>query len=296
MLTLGGAPIPVASLAETLGLRGREPLRTGQKVPGVIVAAGDKRMAFLVDEFLTEQEVVIKSLGARIRRLRHVSAVTILPSGRIAPVLNSANLVRTALTAAPSAPLAATSTRTDAKAKKRILVVDDSVTTRTLEKSILEAAGYEVTVAADGVLAWQMLQERGVDLIVSDVEMPRMDGFQLTETVRASKRFHELPVVLVTARESEADKAHGIEVQADAYLGKSRVRSEEFAGDDCAAAVRTSPEPRATGRLGRRKRVSPTRCKRGLSLSTRLPRRANTLAPSCRFRYLGDHHDPRPRR
>ena len=221
MLALGGTPLPVASLAETLGLRERETLRTGGKTPAVVVAAGDKRLALLVDDFLAEQEVVVKSLGARVRRLRHVSAATILPSGQIAPVLNTANVIRTALQRAPSTTLTPQAETPAKKGKKRILVVDDSVTTRTLEKSILEAAGYEVTAAVDGVAAWQVLQEHGTDLIVSDVDMPRMDGFALTETVRASKRFAELPVVLVTARETEADKARGIAVRADAYLGKS---------------------------------------------------------------------------
>ena len=104
-------------------------------------------------------------------------------------------------------------------ARKRILVVDDSVTTRTLERSILEAAGYEVLVAADGAAGWQMLQERGADLVLSDVDMPRMDGFALTEAVRASPRFRDLPVILVTARESQEDRARGGAVGADAYLG-----------------------------------------------------------------------------
>ena len=123
----------------------------------------------------------------------------------------------------PSGPVLAppTDQAAAAPAKKRILVVDDSLTTRGLEKSILEAAGYEVTVAADGDSGWQMLQEHGADLIVSDVDMPRMDGFALTEVVRASPRFRGLPVVLVTARETDADKARGVAVGADAYLGKS---------------------------------------------------------------------------
>ena len=100
-------------------------------------------------------------------------------------------------------------------------MVDDSLTTRALEKSIQEAAGYDVTAAADGAAAWQALQERGADLVVSDVDMPRMDGFALTEAVRGSQRFRELPVVLVTARETDADRTRGVEVGADAYLGKS---------------------------------------------------------------------------
>ena len=218
MLALGGTPVPLASLAETLGLRSAA--APGGKAPVVVLAAGDKRTAFVVDEFQAEQEVVIKSLGARIRRTRFVSAATILPSGKIALVLNTPNLLRKALQR-PSGPALASSERAERPAKKRILVVDDSLTTRALEKSILEAAGYDVTAAADGAAAWQLLQERGADLIVSDVDMPRMDGFGLTEAVRGSPRFRELPVVLVTARESEADQARGVAVGADAYLGKS---------------------------------------------------------------------------
>src|SRR5207302_2002343 len=82
-------------------------------------------------------------------------------------------------------------------ARKRLLIADDSVTTRALVRSILEGAGYEVTAAPDGKAAWEALQQQGADLQVSDVEMPRMDGFTLTETVRRSPRFRELPVVLV---------------------------------------------------------------------------------------------------
>jgi two-component system chemotaxis sensor kinase CheA len=219
-LALGGAPLPVASLAETLGLRGREPVRPGDKVPVLIVAAGEQRMAFVVDEFLAEQEIMIKGLGARIRRVAHVSGATILPSGKIALVLNAASLVRTALAAPGGAP-APLVVRAAPESRKRIVLAEDSLTTRTLMKSILEAAGYDVTAAADGAAAWDILQERGADLLVSDVEMPRRDGFALAEAVRASQRFARLPVVLVTARASDADRARGVAVGADAYLVKS---------------------------------------------------------------------------
>jgi two-component system chemotaxis sensor kinase CheA len=220
MLSLGGTPLPLAELAGVLGLptAARAP---AEYLPVLVVAAGDRRMAFAVDELLAEQEVVVKSLGPRIRHLRLVSGATLLPSGRIALVLNAAHLVRSALGRAPAPRPAAAPGEAAPAARKRLLVVDDSVTTRTLEKSILEAAGFEVATAVDGKAAWAVLQEQGADLVVSDVDMPQMDGFALTEAVRGSKRFHDLPVVLVTARESEQDKARGIEVGADAYLVKS---------------------------------------------------------------------------
>jgi two-component system chemotaxis sensor kinase CheA len=100
-------------------------------------------------------------------------------------------------------------------------LADDSVTTRTLERSILEAAGYEVATAADGSAAWQLLQETGADVVVSDVEMPKMDGFALARAIRGSKRFRDLPIILLTALETPQDRTRGMEAGADAYLLKS---------------------------------------------------------------------------
>jgi two-component system chemotaxis sensor kinase CheA len=100
-------------------------------------------------------------------------------------------------------------------------VADDSVTTRTLAKSILEEAGYEVRLAADGHQAWQILQKETIDLVVADVEMPGMDGFTLTETLRRTPALRRTPVVLVTSLSSDKDRARGLEVGADAYIVKS---------------------------------------------------------------------------
>jgi two-component system chemotaxis sensor kinase CheA len=221
VLIRDGPPLPVASLAQTLGVRPTENERADNKVLALVVAAGEKHMVFLVDEFIAEQEIVIKSLGARIHRVPYIAGATLLPSGEVALVLNAANLVRSALARGPGRSAQVTVAPVEAAARKRVLIAEDSITTRTLVKSILEAAGYEVTAAADGAAAWQVLQEQGTDLLVSDVEMPRMDGFALTEAVRGSKRFAELPVVLVTSRETEADKARGVSVGANAYLVKS---------------------------------------------------------------------------
>jgi two-component system chemotaxis sensor kinase CheA len=219
MLTLGGPPMPVVSLAEILGLPGGAPRKEGKRLV-VVIAAGEGRMAFVVDELLTEQEIVVKGLGSRIRRLRHVSGATLLPNGAVALVLNAANLIRTALATKSPGSFLTPAVSVGKSRRRRLLVVDDSVTTRTLEKSILEAAGYEVTVAADGSAAWQLLQERSFDLLVSDVEMPRMDGFALTEAVRGSRKLSELPVVLVTARATPEDQARGLTAGANAYLLK----------------------------------------------------------------------------
>jgi two-component system, chemotaxis family, sensor kinase CheA len=219
MLSLEGGPVPVGLLAAVLGVGGPPEAPTG-KAPALVLGAGGRRVALVVDEALAEQEVVVKSLGARVRRLRHVTGATLLASGRVALLLNAAGVVRTALGAA-EAGLPARAAAASQAAKKRLLVVDDSVTTRALEKAILEAAGYEVLTAPDGQAAWELLQERGADLLVSDVEMPRLDGVALTEAVRGSPRFRALPVVLVTGRASEQDRARGLQAGADAYLVKS---------------------------------------------------------------------------
>jgi two-component system chemotaxis sensor kinase CheA len=231
VLAQGGAPIPVAPLADLLGLPDDAPARPAGggpgKRPGAVVVAGDRRVAVLVDELLAEQEVTVKSLGDRVRRVRSVSGATLLPDGRVALVLNPSALTRAvpsraaAATGASPARGSQTARRSAPAARKRLLVVDDSVTTRTLEKGILESAGYEVLTAVDGEDGWRVLERQGADLLITDVEMPRMDGFALTEAVRRTPRFESLPVVLFTSRASESDRARGIEVGADAYIVKS---------------------------------------------------------------------------
>ena len=208
MILAGGAPIPVASLATTLGVAARAGARSTSELPVVVVEAGGRVVAFGVDELVAEQEVVVKSLGTRFQRLRHVSGATILPTDRVALILNGPELVRTALGRITAGAVTSFMEPVE-EVTRRLLVVDDSMTTRSLLKSVLEAAGYEVAVAVDGAEAWKMLEESGADLVVSDIEMPRMNGFALTEAIRSSSRFQQLPVVLVTARSSDQDKAPG---------------------------------------------------------------------------------------
>jgi two-component system chemotaxis sensor kinase CheA len=144
-----------------------------------------------------------------------------LPSGALALILNVAAVVHRALApgrARASSPLSGGERE---PARRRLLVVDDVVTTRSLVKSVLAAAGYDVLTAVDGVDAWRVLQEQGADVVVTDIEMPRMDGFELTRQIRASERFRELPVVLVTGLENQLDKQRGVQVGATAYLIKS---------------------------------------------------------------------------
>lgn len=211
--------LPVASLPALLHGEAQAPQ---DKMLVVVVASGVLRAALIVDELLAEQEILIKSLGTRIRRVPFVAGATLLPSGKVALVLNAANLIRSVHEQSDVGSQHWMEQKVaPAPQRRRLLIVEDSVTTRTLMKSILEAAGFDVLTAVDGQMALELLQEQNVDVVVSDVDMPRMDGFTLTAALRALKRHQELPIVLVTARESEKDKLRGIEVGADAYLVKS---------------------------------------------------------------------------
>jgi two-component system, chemotaxis family, sensor kinase CheA len=221
---LDGTLIPLADLGPLLTAT-PPPERHG-KMQLVIVTAGGQEVALVVDELLAEQEILIKSLGPRMRRLHYVIGATLLASGRLALVLNPANLVRAALR--PGAEYRPARTALAAPARKRLLIAEDSATTRTLMKSILEAAGYDIVTTPDGNRAWQALQEQPFDLVVSDVEMPELDGFGLTERVRSSPRLRQLPVVLVTARSSEQDRLRGMQAGANGYVPKSSFDQREL--------------------------------------------------------------------
>ena len=142
-------------------------------------------------------------------------------------VLNAASIIRTALRQTPRRPVVDVD-RQALRPRKQLLVVEDSLTTRTLMKSILEAAGYEIILAVDGEQAWQQLVAQPVDLVITDVDMPRLDGFDLTTAIRGSQQMAELPVVLVTSRGSDTDKRRGIQVGANAYLVKSGFDQENL--------------------------------------------------------------------
>jgi two-component system, chemotaxis family, sensor kinase CheA len=192
--------------------------------PCVIVAAGDVRAALLVDEILGDREVLVKELRPPLVRMRHVAAAGLLGGGELALILRPADLLRAIgepLPAVGSEPAAAATAGVDAGRPLSVLVVDDSITTRTMEKNLLEAAGYRVQVAADGQEAWTTLRHERFDLVLADVDMPRMDGFALTARIRADPGLADLPLVLVTALESRQDKERGIEVGANAYVIKS---------------------------------------------------------------------------
>jgi two-component system chemotaxis sensor kinase CheA len=172
-----------------------------------------------------EQELVVKGLDEHLGLVPNIAGATVLATGRIAPLLNVADVVRGFSTSRMVGQVfeeAAAAMRE----KKRVLIVDDSITTRTLEKSILEAVGYAVSVATDGQDAIARLRERPFDLVLSDVQMPRMDGIELVTRIRRDERLRNTPVVLVSSLASDDDKKRGLDAGANAYIGKSEFRQE----------------------------------------------------------------------
>lgn len=228
MIELGGRTVPLVSMARILELAPETASEAKDKIIAVAMGWAERRAAFVVDGLRGTQEVVVKNLGRQLQKVRNVEGAAVLGSGEVIMVLNVADLLASAQ---GGASVAAKAVAKDVKkAAPMILVVDDSITTRTLEKNILETAGYRVQVASDGEEAWVMMQRQGFDIVVSDVDMPRLDGCGLTSRVKGDQRFRDMPVVLVTSLDSEEDKLRGLQSGADAYITKGEFDQGQLLG------------------------------------------------------------------
>jgi two-component system, chemotaxis family, sensor kinase CheA len=219
-----GRPISVAPLSDLLELPATPAEETNGAAkrpaasPCVIIDTDDETFGLVVDTLVDEQEVVLKPDSPILRRVRNVAGSTILGSGRVCVILNPHDLLRSMRRRKLIAPLLH---EAEAPRRKRsILLVEDSITTRTQVKRILEGAGYEVVPAVDGVDGLSKLGTRSFDAVISDVQMPNMDGLSLTARIRQEKRYNDLPVILMTSLAQEEDRRRGIEVGASAYLTK----------------------------------------------------------------------------
>lgn len=192
---------------------------SGDFVQLLILIHADKRIAFIVDEILEECQILVKELGKQLNRVRNISGATVLGSGLVVPVINVSDLMNSAVKVSITQKVLGE--KKPPEKIYKLLVAEDSITSRTLIKNILESAGYSIETSVDGVDAFTKILVGEFDLIVSDVDMPRMNGFELTAKIRKDKILGDLPVVLVTALESREDREHGIDVGANAYIVKS---------------------------------------------------------------------------
>jgi two-component system chemotaxis sensor kinase CheA len=195
-------------------------------VPCIILAVGTERLGVLVDAIIDEQEVVLKPHTALLKRVRNISGATILGDGEICMIVNPHDLIRTVRKQDIASQ--AQQKESDEEQTHVLLLVEDSITTRIQEKRILEAAGYEVVTAVNGVDAFNKLSTRPFSAVVSDIQMPYMDGLTLTKKIRGDKKFKEMPIILVTSLTSEEDKRKGIEVGANAYITKPTFEQKAF--------------------------------------------------------------------
>jgi two-component system chemotaxis sensor kinase CheA len=216
MVRIGGHPLPWYTLAGLLGLPGIPPGDSNRASPYLLVRDQERFTAIGVDGFEDESEILLKRLGFPLDGLPGLVGGTIRPDGSVQLVLELGPFLRQG--ARPAAhPMAVP------PQSRRILLVDDSPTTRAILRNLFTASGYNVTVASDGLDALDKLRISPVDLVVSDVEMPRLNGFDLTRQVKSK---YGTPVILVTGREREEHRREGLEAGADAYVVKSTFEGE----------------------------------------------------------------------
>ena len=212
MVRVDGEQLPYTPLAQLLGMGPGEPRRRQQ--PALVLALGAQRVVVAVDEVIGQQDVVITSLGGRVAGVSHLAGASVLDDGRVVGVLAAAEVLRRALPGFASERTVA---------RPRIVVADDALTTRAAMKALLEIAGYSVLPAADGEEAFALVRDQGCQLVVTDVQMPRLDGFGLARRLKSDPRWRSIPVVLVTSLEAPEDRAAGLEAGADGYLVKREV-------------------------------------------------------------------------
>ncbi|QHE87725.1 hybrid sensor histidine kinase/response regulator [Hydrogenophaga sp. BPS33] len=217
----------------------------GRTHPVVIFRSAAQRVAMHVDEVLGNQEVVVKNLGPQLSRLPGLAGMSILASGAVALIYNPVALsaVYGALVpewlarqqgAAPVQAVAGDAPPVaqpviEVNAVPLVLVVDDSITVRRVTQRLLQREGYRVTLAADGLQALEKLQSERPTVVLSDIEMPRMDGFDLVRNIRNDARLSDLPVIMITSRIAEKHREHARELGVDHYLGKPYSEDELLA-------------------------------------------------------------------
>ncbi|MFH0984340.1 MAG: hybrid sensor histidine kinase/response regulator [Candidatus Omnitrophota bacterium] len=224
VITVRGYILPVVKLHDAFGLPAKGIVEK-KFLPIVIVQSVEKRIGILVDGLLGRQNIIGKNLGDPLKKVKHIAGATILGSGEVVLLLDipsiiysaEGGVIRKAVVKPKIVP---------GKKKKTILLAEDVLTTAMLEKNILESVGYNAVIARDGKEALEKAAHESFDLVITDVLMPRMDGFELVTRLRAEKNYKEVPIIIVTTRESDDDKRKGMEAGANAYILKSDFTSE----------------------------------------------------------------------
>ncbi|WP_199086409.1 hybrid sensor histidine kinase/response regulator [Bosea sp. ASV33] len=195
----------------------------------VVVGEGDNLYALVVDRFLGERELVVRPLDPRLAKVKDVSAAALMDDGSPVLILDVEDLIRSMeklVSGGRLRTLERSVARTGQKRRKRVLVVDDSLTVRELERKLLDHHGFEVEVAVDGMDGWNAVRSDAFDLIVTDVDMPRMDGIELVTLIKRDPGLRNLPVMIVSYKDREEDRRRGLDAGADYYLTKGSFHDE----------------------------------------------------------------------
>ena len=212
--------IPIVSLGDLLGVNGQENRAEG-RVSVIITRHIDEYLGLEIDNFIVEQEMVIKNLGRQLGKVMNISCLTTMGDGELVPVLHIPDIYDSVRKKIPESKTESVEDDEARETLKRILIVEDSLITREMEKNVLEAAGYDVEVAKDGVEGLSRVENEDYDLIITDIEMPGLDGLQLTKKIKQDEKRKEMPVIIMSTLASEEDKKNGLRVGADAYITKS---------------------------------------------------------------------------
>lgn len=230
MIMVNGNKIKLIDLSEVLNVT-RKNAHLPEEVFVMIVSVRNNQVAFIIDELVEIKEIVMKDFGGQIKKLKNISGVTILGDGTPILVLNPYDLMASfEISFINSNILEKIRLETEireAVIRKKALVVDDSITTRTLEKNILESSGFEVKVAKDGLEGTEILQSFNPDIVITDCEMPKMNGYEFTRWIRKSQ-YRDLPVIMVTSLADNEFKIKGMEAGVDSYIVKGEFNQETF--------------------------------------------------------------------
>ncbi|HYF59573.1 MAG TPA: Hpt domain-containing protein [Burkholderiaceae bacterium] len=233
-------PVPLYFLGSLLELQGCTPLAQRYS-PVVILRSGTQRIALHVDHVAPSQEVVIKHVGPQLARLTGMAGATVLGNGEIVLILNPVQIAATRRGAQAGEGDTASFAPTDIEVAPMVMVVDDSVTVRKVTQRLLLREGYQVMLAKDGVDAMRQLQDTVPDVMLLDIEMPRMDGFDLMRNLRADERWKQVPVVMISSRTADKHRNHAMSLGVDAFLGKPYDEAELLGHVRSLTARRTVP-------------------------------------------------------
>jgi two-component system sensor histidine kinase and response regulator WspE len=228
-VTVGGQNVGLVLAAQLLDLQPAPPAGKGDEIPVVLLSDQSGVYGLIVEAFRGEQDLVVRPLDTRLGRVPNISAASVLDDGSPVLIADIEDLIRSMNQFIQGNTLRRCARDEQADRRgKRVLVVDDSITVRELERQLLRNHGYEVAVAVDGKEGWNMVRAESFDLVISDVDMPRMNGLELVKAIRADQSLRNLPAIIVSYKEREEDRLLGLEAGANYYLTKSSFHDNTF--------------------------------------------------------------------